>query len=101
MLPYLKQFIDSGAITVDDDRIVKLTVRSWRMMTLQPALHFVGFKDDRYWNAIKTFGKPDFIHRFWDYRAVCEVAPIDIVVFADGDETQAVREYAYDDSARF
>ena len=22
-------------------------------------LHFVGFKDERYWNAVKTFGKPD------------------------------------------
>lgn len=70
-------------------------------MTLQPALHFVGFKDDRYWNAVKTFGKPDFIHRFWDYRAVYEIAPIDVVVFADGDEYQKVREYTYDDSSFF
>lgn len=97
----IQNLIDSGAITVDDDGTTRLTVRSWRLMTLQPALHFVGFKDDRYYNAVKVFGKPDFIHRFWDYRAVCEVAPIDTVIFADGDETQAVREYAYDDSAHF
>jgi hypothetical protein len=33
------------------------------------ALHFVGFSDDRYWNALKVFGLPDFYHRNWDMRA--------------------------------
>lgn len=64
-------------------------------------LHFVGFKDDRYLNAVSVFGRPDFIHRRWDARAVCEVAPGDVVVFADGDETQPIYPYAYDDSAFF
>lgn len=97
----LQNLIDSGSIIVDNNSVVKLTVRSWRLMMLQPALHFVGFKDDRYWNAVKTFGKPDFVHRFWDYRAVCEIAPIDVVIFADGDDSQKIREYTYDDSAFF
>ena len=66
-----------------------------------PVLHFVGFKDDRYHTAVKTFGKPDFIHRRWDYRAVCEVCDGDMVVFADGDEHSPVDPYAYDDSAYF
>lgn len=65
------------------------------------ALHFVGFKDDRWWNAIKTFGRPDFVHRHWDYRAMCEIAPGDRVVFASGDETAAPTPFAYDDSAHF
>ena len=65
------------------------------------ALHFVGFKNDRYNTAVSVFGKPDFIHRFWDYRAVCEVQENDIVVFADGDETQNVTPFAFDDSANF
>lgn len=64
-------------------------------------LHFVGFKDDRYNNAIKTFGRPDFIHRFYDARCASEIAPGDVVLFADGDDTQPVREHAYDDSAHF
>lgn len=64
-------------------------------------LHFVGFRDDRYLRATRVFGRPDFVHRFWDCRAVDEVAPGDVVVFADGDETQPVREFAYDDSAHF
>ena len=65
------------------------------------AIHFVGFKNDRYHTAVAVFGKPDFIHRFWDYRAVCEVQENDIVVFADGDETQKVNPFAFDDSANF
>ena len=65
------------------------------------AIHFVGFKDNRYITAIKVFGTPDFIHRLWDRRAVHEVQPGDVVVFADGDETQAVETFAYDDSANF
>lgn len=64
-------------------------------------MHFVGFKDDRYQSAVKAFGKPDFVHRFWDRRAVDEVAPGDVVVFADGDEAQPVRAFACDDSAYF
>lgn len=64
-------------------------------------IHFVGFKDDRYWTAARVFGRPDFIHRFWDRRAADEIAPDDIVIFADGDETQPVMEFAYDDSANF
>ena len=65
------------------------------------AIHFVGFSNDRYNTAIKVFGTPDFIHRLWDRRAVNEVTENDIVIFADGDETQAVETFAYDDSANF
>lgn len=64
-------------------------------------LHFVRFKDDRWNNAVKVFGKPDFIHRFWDVRATHEVAPGDMVVFATGDDTQLVQPFAYDDSSYF
>jgi hypothetical protein len=64
-------------------------------------MHFVRFKDDRYLRAVRVFGKPDFIHRFWDARAVCEVVPGDVVIFAEGDESQPVVPFAYDDSAYF
>ena len=64
-------------------------------------LHFVGFKDDRYSTAVAVFGKPDFIHKLWDRRAVDEIAPGDTVVFADGDERSPVKRFAYDDSAHF
>lgn len=53
---------------------------------MKPALHFVGFRDDRWWSAIKVFGKPDFIHPRWDTRAQREIAQEDLIVFAEGDE---------------
>lgn len=92
---------DLGSITVDHDGTIRLTVRAWRMMTDQSALHFVGFKNDRYNNAVKTFGKPDFIHRFWDVRAAQEIAPIDTVIFAEGDENSKLNKFTYDDSSQF
>jgi hypothetical protein len=64
-------------------------------------LHFVGFKNDRYTNAVTVFGKPDFIHRRWDARARGEICDGDVAVFADGDEHCPVNPFAYDDSAFF
>lgn len=65
------------------------------------ALHFVGFKDDRVFNALRVFGRPDFWHRLYDKRAIAEIVPGDTVIFAKGDETQEVREFTHDDSQMF
>ena len=65
---------------------------------MRSATHFVGFKDDRYNAAVRVFGPPDFIHRFWDARAVIEAVPGDRVIFAVKDEHQKVNEYTFDDS---
>jgi hypothetical protein len=65
-------------------------------------VHFVGFKDDRFWNAVKVFGYPDFIHRKWDARAKFggERGPDDVFVFAfDGDENSPIDPYTFNDSA--
>lgn len=96
----------ADVIYVASDGTVRLTSRAWRACVAstgyaEPALHFVRFKDDRYYNAIKTFGSPDFIHRFWDHRAFCEVVPGDTVIFAEGDEHQNIMPFAFDDSANF
>lgn len=47
-------------------------------------VHFVGFRDDRYWNAVKVWGRPDYFHYRWDRRARRDTAPGDVVVFANG-----------------
>lgn len=69
------------------------------------AVHFVGFRTgDQYHNAIKVFGRPDFIHRSWDVRAKFsgEWDPDhDIFVFAKGTENDDPSPYAFDDSAVF
>ena len=57
------------------------------------AIHYVGFRDDRYWNAFRVFGGPRFIHRTWDQRARREIGADDVVVFANGDEFQPVARF--------
>lgn len=64
---------------------------------MQPCLHFVGFRDDRYLNAVRVLGPPDFIHRGWDLRAAREIAPGDIIVFAEGDGSQEPRRKSFND----
>lgn len=64
------------------------------------ALHFVGFTDPmRYDNAVRVFGLPDIVHRYWDVRAVKEVMEGDVVVFAKGDDRDPPNPFTYDDSA--
>jgi len=63
----------------------------------RPCLHFVGFRDDRYLTALRVFGPPDFIHPGWDVRAAREIAPGDVVVFAQGTADQAPRRQSFTD----
>lgn len=44
-------------------------------------VHFVGFRNEEYWSAVKVFGKPHFIHKDYDLRTFSEVAEDDVVVF--------------------
>lgn len=62
------------------------------------ALHFVGFKDDRYWNALRVFGAPDFYHRVWDRRARQEIVEGDVAIFAAGDIDDEPNPISWDDS---
>jgi hypothetical protein len=55
--------------------------------------HFVGFKDDRYWNAVKVFGRPHFIHGWWDRRARRLIARGDTIVFAAGSWRQRPKKF--------
>ena len=58
-----------------------------------PCVHFVGFLN-RHWrqwhNAVKVFGKPDFVHMAWDTRARREIGVNDTVVFVKGEHDQDV-----------
>lgn len=66
------------------------------------AVHFVGFRGDEFHSAVRVWGKPDFYHRFWDFRAACEVNQNDVVVFArekDWNNISTPKSQAFDDSA--
>jgi hypothetical protein len=75
-----------GARTRDGDTMAESEKRPPR------AVHYVGFRDDRYWNAYRVFGGPRVIHRRWDFYATRDVGPDDVVIFAQGDEAQPVAE---------
>ena len=60
------------------------------------AIHFIGFKpgSQDWWNAVRIFGRPDFIHRKWDERAAYggEVDPDnDVFIFSRVSEWNAFR----------
>ena len=57
-------------------------------------VHFVGFRDDRYLSAVRVWGRPDFIHRWWDKRARREIDfEADTIIFAEGDWRQSPKAY--------
>lgn len=64
---------------------------------MRQALHFIGFRADEYWSAVKVWGMPDFIHRCWDKRAQREIAPRDVLIFARGNECDEPRRISGDD----
>lgn len=68
-------------------------------MAPRPLTHFVGFRDERYWNAVRVFGPPDFIHPYWDYYALGDIAPGDTVVHARGDWRDAPRSFSSEAAA--
>ena len=61
------------------------------------AVHYVGFRDDRYLSALRVFGGPRVIHRGWDLRARREIGPDDVVVFAEGPHDQEPRRRSFND----
>ncbi|WP_228242840.1 hypothetical protein [Porphyrobacter sp. GA68] len=61
-----------------------------------PALiHFVGFRDPQRWaNAERVFGPPDFTHADWDRHALGDIAPGDLIIHATGDWFDAPRSFS-------
>lgn len=61
------------------------------------AVHFVGFRGEEYWSAVKIWGKPDFYHRGYDNRMRREVSSDDVIVFANGYEQSGPKWHSYPD----
>lgn len=64
---------------------------------MRPATHYVGFRGDEYYRAIRIFGPPDFIHIGWDRWARLEVMAGDVVVFARGTFDDPLSAYSFPD----
>jgi hypothetical protein len=64
---------------------------------MRSTIHFVGFRGEEFWSAVRVWGRPDFIHRGWDLRARREIAESDTVVFAKGEFDKEPRAQSFDD----
>lgn len=60
-------------------------------------IHFVGFRGEEYWSAVRVWGLPDFFHHGYDLRMQRDVADYDTVVFANGCETRGPQWHSYPD----
>jgi hypothetical protein len=60
-------------------------------------IHFVGFRGEEYWAAVKVFGKPDFIHRWHDARMYGDIGDHDILVFGPGADPARINKYSWQD----
>lgn len=61
-------------------------------------VHFVWFRGEEYWSAVKVWGPPDFIHIGWDLRATKMLSEEDVVVFARGHHDQAPARRSWNDT---
>lgn len=59
-------------------------------------VHFVGFRDERYWSAWKVW-RPDYYHQGWDLRALREIDEGDVIIFAEGEHDQLPRVKSFND----
>lgn len=66
-------------------------------MTDRLCVHFVAFRGEEYWSAVRVWGRPSFIHRRWDQRAQREIAEGDVVVFAHGTDEDLPSRWNGDD----
>jgi hypothetical protein len=67
------------------------------MTSIVHFVRFAGLHCQRYANAARVFGEPAMMHRRWDRRALRDVAPGDVVVFAKGEADQSMVEHNGDD----
>lgn len=46
-----------------------------------PRLHFIGFRGEEYWSAVKVWGRPDFTHEYATWSVLGDCAPDDTVIY--------------------
>lgn len=61
------------------------------------SVHFIGFRGEEYWNAVKVFGIPDFIHLIHDHRMYGDVGPDDVLVFGPKADPGTISIYSWQD----
>ena len=60
-------------------------------------VHFIGFRGEEYWSAVRVFGSPDFIHLTHDPRMYGDVGEDDVLVFGSRADPDVVSVYSWQD----
>lgn len=60
-------------------------------------VHFVGFRGEEFWSAVKLWGYPHMVHMGWDKRAKREIGEDDLVIVANGADENGFSKYNYPD----
>lgn len=64
---------------------------------MKPHVHFIGFRGEEYWSAVKIFGAPDFIHLIHDNRLYGDVGENDILVFGPKADPDRISQFSWQD----
>lgn len=60
-------------------------------------VHFIGFRGEEYWSAVKVFGPPDFVHMTHDNRMYGDVGEYDVLVFGPKAHPDRISDYSWQD----
>jgi len=60
-------------------------------------VHFIGFRGEEFWSAVRVFGYPDFIHKWHDHRMYGDVGDGDTLVFANKATPNIISEFSWQD----
>jgi len=64
---------------------------------VKPHVHFIGFRGEEYWSAVKIFGVPDFIHLIHDNRLYGDVGEHDILIFGPKADPYRISQFSWQD----
>lgn len=60
-------------------------------------VHFVGFRGEEFWSAVKVFGYPNFIHSIHDHRMYGDVGPEDVLIFGPKANPDHISKFSWQD----
>ena len=60
-------------------------------------VHFIGFRGEEYWSAVRVWGRPDFVHLIHDHRLYGDVGQEDILIFGPKADPKIISAYSWQD----
>ena len=61
------------------------------------SIHFIGFRGEEYWSAVRVWGRPDFVHLIHDHRLYGDVGQDDVLIFGPKADPLIISAYSWQD----